>query len=159
VVHNTIIAFNDATPINSYLEIACTDIFGNTQGDWRGDLAAYLDMDGNISQDPLFCDTAAYDYSLNGFSPCLAAGNSCQETIGAYDLGCGVVCGEIDGDIGINIADVVYLVNYIFRDGPPPVNMPAADTNASGEVDVGDAVALLNYIFRSEDIITCTFND
>lgn len=151
IVHNAIFAFNDGNPMNALQDMTCTDIYGNSLGDWSG----YIGIDGNISADPLFCDTAAGDYHLSGFSPCLPAGNDCQEIIGVYGMGCGIVCGEINGDAIINIADVVYLINYIFRDGPPPVNLSAADTNANGDVDVGDAVVLVNYIFRNEPVINC----
>jgi len=158
VISNSVIAFNNGSSVHAYVgvpDISCTDMHGNTEGDWVGNFAGQLNINGNFSSDPLFCDTTAGNYYLSGFSPCLPAGNSCQETIGVYGMGCGAVCGEINGDAGINIADVVYLINYIFRDGPPPVNLPAADTNANGEVDVGDAVALVNYIFRNEQAITC----
>ncbi len=158
VIHNSVIAFNDAAAMNptmTHLEITCTDLYDNDLGDWSGYLADRLGVDGNISRDPVFCDTAAGDYHLSGFSPCLPAGNDCQEIMGVYGMECGAVCGEIDGDDGINIADVVYLINYIFRDGPPPVNLSAADTNANGDIDVGDAIALVNYIFQSAPAIDC----
>jgi hypothetical protein len=48
----------------------------------------------------------------------------------------------------INIGDAVFIINYAFRDGPPPVPYEAADANCDGLVNIGDAVNILNYIFR-----------
>jgi hypothetical protein len=45
--------------------------------------------------------------------------------------------------------DVVYLINYLFRNGSPPQPVETADVNMDGEVDMSDAVYLLNYLFRS----------
>lgn len=68
--------------------ITCSNIFGNTAGEWVGCIADQLGQNGNISLDPLFCDTANGNYALFNFSPCAAANNSCGQTMGAYDVGC-----------------------------------------------------------------------
>ena len=31
------------------------------------------------------------------------------------------ICGDIDGSGSINILDVTYLVNYLYKDGPEPI--------------------------------------
>ena len=56
-------------------------------------------------------------------------------------------CGDADGNGGVTISDVVYIVNYIFLGGPPPVYDPAADVDCSGIVNVSDVVYIVNYIF------------
>jgi hypothetical protein len=58
------------------------------------------------------------------------------------------VCGDTNGDKQINIADVVYIINYIFKYGPAPVPAEVADVNYDGNVNVGDAVYLIGYIFK-----------
>jgi outer membrane protein assembly factor BamB len=55
--------------------------------------------------------------------------------------------GDANGDGGIDIADVVYLINYLFTDGPAPQPLEAADANSDGVVDIADAVYLINYLF------------
>ncbi len=57
--------------------------------------------------------------------------------------------GDANGDRRVNIGDPVYIVNYIFRDGPALNPAEAADANCDGTVNVGDAVYLVNYIFRN----------
>jgi hypothetical protein len=55
--------------------------------------------------------------------------------------------GDANGDNKVNIADVVYLVCYIFSDGRPPAPLQAGDLDCDGAVNVVDAVYLINYIF------------
>lgn len=59
------------------------------------------------------------------------------------------VCGDTNGDEAVNVGDPVYLINYIFKNGPAPVDMNCADVNGDQSVNVGDAVYLINYIFKS----------
>jgi len=59
----------------------------------------------------------------------------------------------VDGDAfdSIDIADLVYMVSYMFKEGPPPTCWPEADVNALGDpesIDVSDLVYLVNYMFK-----------
>ncbi len=61
-----------------------------------------------------------------------------------------VMCGDIDrdGDPIITIADLVYLVDYMFGGGPEPPVMVTADANGSGGViDVEDLVWIVDDMF------------
>jgi len=58
-------------------------------------------------------------------------------------------CGDTNGDGVVNIADVVYIVNYIFRSGPAPIPLEAVDVNGDGLTNIGDAVYLIGYLFHS----------
>jgi hypothetical protein len=58
------------------------------------------------------------------------------------------VDGDADGDGDVNVADAVFLINYIFKDGPAPDPLEAGDANCDGEVNIGDAVFLIDYIFK-----------
>lgn len=55
--------------------------------------------------------------------------------------------GDCDNSGGIDIDDVVFLINYIFTGGPAPDPIDAGDADCSGEVDIDDAVYLIAYIF------------
>jgi len=69
-----------------------------------------------------------------------------------------VMCGDANSDGQVNVGDAVYLVNYIFKDGPAPVpEVCVGDANGDGETNVGDAVYLVNYIFKGgpEPEINC----
>jgi hypothetical protein len=56
--------------------------------------------------------------------------------------------GDANGDWLINIADVVRLINFLFRGEPPPTVFAAGDANCDGYVTVGDIVYLINYLYR-----------
>ncbi len=85
----------------SVTEFTCTNIFGNEGGDWIDSLAPQFGVNGNISANPLFCDTAAGDYRIKDSSPCALANNSCGVLIGAYGIGC------------VNIAPVLTSANSV----------------------------------------------
>lgn len=56
--------------------------------------------------------------------------------------------GDVNNDGLVNIADVVYLISFIFGGGPYPVTWAAAvDIDPSPTVNVSDAVYLIAYIF------------
>ena len=58
------------------------------------------------------------------------------------------VCGDANGDGEIDVADVVYLTNYLFENGPAPVPcLDAGDANYDGMVDIADVVYLIIYLF------------
>jgi hypothetical protein len=58
-------------------------------------------------------------------------------------------CGDCTGDGTIDVADVVYLLTYLFTGGPEPIPMlDVGDCNENGTVDIGDVVYLINYLFN-----------
>jgi hypothetical protein len=57
------------------------------------------------------------------------------------------IYGDVDGSGRINIADVIYLIGYIFQGGAYPVDPYHGDMDCDGSCNIGDAVLLLNYIF------------
>ena len=56
--------------------------------------------------------------------------------------------GDATGDGMIDIRDVVYLISYLFRNGPAPDPLEAGDANCDEVVDIGDVVYLINFLFR-----------
>jgi hypothetical protein len=67
-----------------------------------------------------------------------------------WDLFCTITFlrGDANKDGVVDPADIVYLLNYLFRDGSPPVPYPAGDANSDGVVDGSDGVFLISYLFR-----------
>jgi hypothetical protein len=55
--------------------------------------------------------------------------------------------GDATGDGIVDIADVVYLINYLFTSGPAPDPLWLGDCNCDGVVDIADVVYLINYLF------------
>ncbi|MCK4857669.1 MAG: dockerin type I repeat-containing protein [candidate division Zixibacteria bacterium] len=58
------------------------------------------------------------------------------------------ICGDADGNGLVNIADVVYLITYIFvPSSPAPNPMASGDVNCDGMVNIADVVYMISYIF------------
>jgi len=68
----------------------CTDIYGNSDGNWLGALADQAELEGNISLNPMFCgDDGSYSlYDLDEDSPCTAEANPACGSMGAMGIGC-----------------------------------------------------------------------
>jgi hypothetical protein len=56
--------------------------------------------------------------------------------------------GDANGDQIVDIGDVVYLVNYLYKSGPVPIPLEAGDANCDNNDDVGDVVFIINYLFK-----------
>ena len=57
--------------------------------------------------------------------------------------------GDASGDGVVNAADVVSLINYLFRGGDLPDLLCRGDTNGDAVVNPSDVVRLINYLFRA----------
>lgn len=64
-------------------------------------------------------------------------------------------CGDANGDGDVNIGDGVFIINYVFKSGPPPVPIQAGDANCDGDPNVGDAVYIINYVFKEGPAPCC----
>jgi outer membrane protein assembly factor BamB len=99
---------------------------------WDGNQIGY----GDISKDNIMVIITVFDNDTE----------YADETSSATPV---VQCGDCNGDGVIDLGDVVYLINYLFRGGPAPLpELCAGDCNDDGTVDLGDVVLLINYLFR-----------
>ncbi|UCB52662.1 MAG: dockerin type I repeat-containing protein [Candidatus Zixiibacteriota bacterium] len=56
--------------------------------------------------------------------------------------------GDATGDGVVNIADVMYMINYLYRSGPPPASFEAGDANCDDDHSLLDIVFLINYLYK-----------
>jgi len=56
--------------------------------------------------------------------------------------------GDANSDGNVNVADAVFLINYVFKGGAAPVPVEAGDANCDSQANVADAVFLINYVFK-----------
>ena len=84
--------FGSCDALQGTMVLKSTDIYGNLTGDWVGSIADQAGINGNMSANPLFCDTAAGDYHLSTNSPCAPANNINGVLIGALGVG---LCGHV----------------------------------------------------------------
>lgn len=65
-----------------------------------------------------------------------------------FTVNCQGFCGDANGDSRVNVADVVYILNYVFLGGDPPRPVLACgNSNSDIVVNVSDAVYLIGCIF------------
>ncbi len=57
--------------------------------------------------------------------------------------------GDLNGDGNITLVDVVYLLNFLFDDGPPPNPLAAGDINGDCFITLADVVYLSNYVLSN----------
>jgi hypothetical protein len=69
----------------------------------------------------------------------------------------GVFCslGDFNKDGAIDVGDVVFAVNYLYRSGPTPEPLELGDVNCDDALDVGDVVFLINFLFKSGASPSC----
>lgn len=100
-VTGSIIAFQEGTGITAQGGavplITCTDLYGNSAGDWVGDIADQGGIQENLSADPIFCSEnpgEEFEFSLQDDSPCAPELNSCG-ILGAWPVGCALVATQL----------------------------------------------------------------
>ncbi len=65
------------------------------------------------------------------------------------------VCGDIDNSGAVDIADMEFLVAYMFQAGSAPVHMASGDIECDEQIDIGDLAALVAYMFQNGPAIEC----
>jgi C1A family cysteine protease len=82
----------------------------------------------------------------------LNSGSVVEAGVDAFDVKvyeCGPTLGDVNADRVINTVDVVYLLNYLYINGPEPVCTPitaCGDVNGDELVNASDVVYLINYL-------------
>jgi len=67
-------------------------------------------------------------------------------------LGCSGICGDANDDATVNVADAVWVINYVFAGGDPPEPVLACgNANNDASVNVADAVWIINFVFAGGD--------
>ncbi len=58
------------------------------------------------------------------------------------------IIGDANGDDNVNLADIIFLVNYIFKGGAAPHPFDKGDVNCDAAVTLPDIIYLVNFIFK-----------
>ena len=86
-------------------------------------------------------DSLDFNYVKEVVKMCLATAVTVARDIGSMP-------GDATWDGTVNVADVVYLLNYLYKGGPAPDPVELGDFTCDGIVDSDDVVFLINYLFR-----------
>ncbi|MFC1572868.1 FlgD immunoglobulin-like domain containing protein, partial [Candidatus Eisenbacteria bacterium] len=79
--------------------MSCCNLYGNAMGDWVGCVYGQDGENGNVSENPLFCNPGDGDFTLTTDSPCAEANSGGCGLIGAWDVGCDQSIVSADGVI------------------------------------------------------------
>lgn len=64
-------------------------------------------------------------------------------------IGPELIAGDANGSGEINVSDLLYLVDMVFRGGPDPVHLNAADVDGDCVINNRDIVYLVDHVFMS----------
>ncbi|MCP4706097.1 MAG: hypothetical protein GY865_15975 [candidate division Zixibacteria bacterium] len=65
------------------------------------------------------------------------------------------ICGNVNEDQDVDILDIVYLINFKYKAGPPAIPEYAADVNSDENIDILDIVHLINYKYKGGTAPQC----
>jgi hypothetical protein len=63
--------------------------------------------------------------------------------------------GDVNGDGLVDLADLVYLVEYLYGGGEAPDPVQIGDATCDGVVNLGDVIHLVNYLYRGGPAPDC----
>jgi len=142
----------------------------DSDGDLVGDACDGCPLDG-AKVAPGFCGCGVSDGDTDGdlFVDCLdncpttfnpgqadsdgdAVGDVCDNCPEVANPNQGItilMTGDLNGSSTLTSADVILLVNYVFKGGAAPSPCPAVgDCNCNGTVTSGDIITLVNHVFK-----------
>jgi Zinc carboxypeptidase/Immune inhibitor A-like, MAM domain/Dockerin type I domain len=65
------------------------------------------------------------------------------------------ICGDANGSRVVNIQDITFLINFLYKGGQPPVPTQAGDANGDGITNIKDITYLINYLYKGGPIPIC----
>ncbi len=100
---------------------------------------------GGTSESFTISGTAGQTATGSGSSDNFGMSHGFWQTFGGS---CCNLAGDANDDDAINVGDAVWMINYVFKGGPPPPCTDEGDANNDCALNVGDAVYLINYVFK-----------
>ncbi len=124
-------------------EPECDDAWIHALG-WQDAIFDYMNQEYTVK--------AAFDQAIADYPMCVDCMVFCGDenfAVVPVVARCGpeFIRGDANGDEVIDVADVMYLINYLFLGGSEPIPWESGDVNCDGEVDIGDVTYLINYLF------------
>ena len=99
----------------------------------------------------------AMDFSVDRegdftFSECEAVDGTWTADANCIDDPCSTGCCDMAGDANnsgnINILDVTYIINYLYKGGVTPVCIDEADANGSNTLNILDVTHIINFLYK-----------
>jgi hypothetical protein len=65
------------------------------------------------------------------------------------------LCGDANGNGVVNIQDVTYIINYLYKGGPAPTPLQAGDASGNGVVNILDVTYIINFLYKGGPAPIC----
>ena len=91
-----------------------------------------------------WAELGTYDVKVQSRDPWYESGWSTPLTVTVI---CCITRGDVDGDGGVNVADLTYLVDRLFFDGDPPPCEEEGNVDGLGGINVADLTYLVDRLF------------
>ena len=66
-----------------------------------------------------------------------------------------IFCIDITQDGSVNILDILYLLDFLYKDGPPMPSETIGDVDNSGDINILDVIYLINFCYKSGPSPNC----
>ncbi|MCP4704779.1 MAG: Zn-dependent exopeptidase M28, partial [candidate division Zixibacteria bacterium] len=66
----------------------------------------------------------------------------------SFNIELGYLCGDANNDEMVDILDIVYIINFIYKSGPAPMPIHSANVDDLEDLDILDIVFLINYKYK-----------
>ena len=83
-----------------------------------------------------------------GSSTNYGLGHGFWQDFGTSGQGCCNLAGDASNNDAVNILDVTYVINYLYKGGPPPVCNDEGDANGNNSINILDVTHLINYLYK-----------
>ena len=77
-----------------------------------------------------------------------SAGGKVSTYIAQWTPAFDFICGDLNDDDALNIIDIIFLINYRYKDGSAPIPQASADVNNDELLNILDIVYLINYKYK-----------
>jgi hypothetical protein len=114
------------------------------------------DNDGDGAGD--VCDSDDDDDTIPDLSDnCPWIANTNQDDGDGDGIGdaCEYICGDTDNNGIVDLLDIVLMIDYKFKEGPPPYIVESADVNNDDIFDIIDIVHMIDFKFKEGDDPDC----
>jgi len=65
------------------------------------------------------------------------------------------ICGDVDLDRVVNIFDIVYIIQFLYLEGPPPESIESANVNGDATVNIFDITYLIGNLYLDGPPLDC----
>ncbi len=118
----------------------------------------YNDLSGTgltLSSDGLVSGTPVSEGTISFTAEVTDEINGTDEKLFSFDINSDWTCGDVTRDGDINILDIVYIINYKYKEGPAPDPLESANVNNDSNINILDIVYLINFKYKSGPEPTC----